>query len=150
VVETSVGLARLFLAMMTKALVEEDVPDADGKTSQRTVLKLPPALAPVKVAVLPLLKNKEELTDMANDIFNQLRPHFQVQYDDKDAIGRRYRRQDAIGTPFCVTVDFESLEDGTVTLRDRDTLKQERISIAEIPNRVRTSIGMEEMLSKLV
>ncbi|NBB88225.1 MAG: glycine--tRNA ligase [Bacteroidetes bacterium] len=150
VVETSVGLDRLFLAMMTKALVEEDVPDADGKTSQRTVLKLPPALAPVKVAVLPLLKNKEELTDLASDVFNQLRPHFQVQYDDKDAIGRRYRRQDAIGTPFCVTVDFESLEDGTVTLRDRDTLKQERIPMADIADRVRSSIGMEEMLTKLV
>src|SRR6056297_2005498 len=150
VVETSVGLDRLFLALMTKCLVEEDVPDADGESSQRVVLKLPPALAPVKVAVLPLLKNKEELTDMAQDIFNQLRPYLPVQYDEKDAIGRRYRRQDAIGTPYCVTVDFESLEDNTVTLRDRDTLDQERIAISDLLARVRSATGMEEMLKALV
>lgn len=150
VVETSVGLDRLFLALMTKCLVEEDVPDADGNTSQRVVLKLPPALAPVKVAVLPLLKNKEELTDMAQDIFNQLRPYLPVQYDEKDAIGRRYRRQDAIGTPYCVTVDFESLEDNTVTLRDRDSLDQERIAISDLLDRVRSATAMEEMLKALV
>jgi glycyl-tRNA synthetase len=150
VVETSVGLDRLFLAVMTRSLVEEEVPDAEGKTSTRVVLKLPPALAPVKVAILPLLKNKEELTDMAQSIFNKIRAFLPAQYDEKDAIGRRYRRQDAIGTPYCVTVDFESLEDNTVTLRDRDSLKQERIAVDDILDRVQRGTSMEKMLSGLI
>lgn len=150
VVETSVGLDRLFLAVMTRSLVEEEVPDAEGKTSTRVVLKLPPALAPVKVAILPLLKNKEELTEMAQSIFNKIRAFLPAQYDEKDAIGRRYRRQDAIGTPYCVTVDFESLEDNTVTLRDRDSLKQERIAVDDILERVQSGTSMEKMLSTLI
>ena len=136
VVETSVGLDRMFLSVFSNSLVMEDVPDADGKTSQRLVMKLHPALAPVKCAILPLLKNKEELTSKASEVFNKLKLHFNCQYDEKDAIGRRYRRQDAIGTPYCVTIDFDTLEDDTVTIRDRDTLEQRRIAIDEVANEV--------------
>lgn len=136
VVETSVGCDRMFLSQISQALQEENVPDAEGNNSTRIVMKLHPAIAPVKVAVLPLLKNKEELTNAATDVFNKLKKHFNCQYDEKDAIGRRYRRQDAIGTPFCVTIDFDTLEDGTVTIRDRDNLEQVRVSIDEIVKRV--------------
>ncbi len=146
VVETSVGADRMFLSLMSDALIEETVPDADGKDSTRVVLKLHPALAPIKVAVLPLLKNKEELTNAARDIFNRLKMHFMCQYDEKDAIGRRYRRQDAIGTPFCVTVDFDTLEDNTVTIRDRDTLIQERVHIDQIEQIVRQRVGVQNLL----
>lgn len=132
VIETSIGCDRMFLAMMGNALRDETVPDAQGDDATRTVLSLHPALAPVKCAVLPLLKNKEELVNAAMGIFGNLKKHFKCQYDEKDAIGRRYRRQDAIGTPYCVTVDFQTLEDQTVTLRDRDTLKQERIHVDQI------------------
>jgi glycyl-tRNA synthetase len=146
VVETSVGADRMFLSLMSDALIEETVPDADGKDSTRVVLKLHPALAPIKVAVLPLLKNKEELTNAARDIFNRLKMYFMCQYDEKDAIGRRYRRQDAIGTPFCVTIDFDTLEDNTVTIRDRDTLIQERVHIDQIEQIVRQRVGVQNLL----
>jgi len=139
----------MFLAMISEAYEEETVPDADGKDSTRTVLKLHPALAPVKCAILPLVKNKEELTDKAEAVFNELRLHFPCQYDEKDAIGRRYRRQDAIGTPYCVTIDFQTLEDNTVTIRDRDTLIQERIAIADIAAMVRDRTDLVELLRKL-
>lgn len=142
VVETSIGCDRMFLAMMSQAYTEENVPDAEGQDALRTVLKLPPALAPVKCAILPLVKNKEELTDKAREILHRLKAHFPCQYDEKDAIGRRYRRQDAIGTPYCVTVDFQTLEDNTVTLRDRDTLQQERLPIESILTRVRENTAM--------
>ncbi|MFM2267588.1 MAG: hypothetical protein RL757_1029 [Bacteroidota bacterium] len=150
VVETSVGVDRMFLALMGNALMDETVPDAQGADSTRTVLKLHPAIAPVKVAVLPLLKNKEELTTKAMEIFNTLRFVTHAQYDEKDAIGRRYRRQDAIGTPFCVTVDFQTLEDQTVTIRDRDTLKQDRVHISELENIVLSKTNMGLLLKKLV
>jgi glycyl-tRNA synthetase len=133
VVETSVGCDRMFLATLSNAFKEEAVPDAKGDDAVRTVLKLHPALAPIKCAVLPLLKNKEELTEKAKEIFNQLKVHVKCQYDEKDAIGRRYRRQDAIGTPYCVAIDFETLENNTVTIRDRDTMLQERVNIADLP-----------------
>ncbi len=149
VVETSVGCDRMFLSVLTNCLIEEMVPDAQGEEATRTVLKIHPAIAPIKCAVLPLLKNKEELTDAAEKIYNKLKLAFPCQYDEKDAIGRRYRRQDAIGTPFCVTVDFETLENNTVTLRDRDTLKQERISIDAIEARVSTLCDMKLLLEKL-
>ena len=136
VVETSIGVDRMFLAMFGNSLVREEVPDAEGKSSERIVMKLHPALAPVKCAVLPLVKNKEELTVKAREIFDQLKPHFNCQYDEKDAIGRRYRRQDAIGTPYCLTIDFETLEDGTVTIRDRDSLEQKRVAISDIQSTV--------------
>lgn len=133
VVETSVGCDRMFLATLSNAYTEEQVPDAKGEDANRTVLRLHPALAPVKCAVMPLLKNKEELTSKAREVFNQLKVHVKCQYDEKDAIGRRYRRQDAIGTPYCVAIDFETLENNTVTIRDRDTMQQERVAIADLP-----------------
>jgi glycyl-tRNA synthetase len=145
VVETSIGLDRTFLAALTNAYTEEMVPDAEGGEAQRIVLKLHPALAPVKCAVLPLVKNKEELTIKAREIFNNLKFAFPCQYDEKDAIGRRYRRQDAIGTPFCVTVDFQTLEDNTVTLRERDTLIQERVHLDLIRSLVVERIDMERL-----
>jgi len=145
VVETSIGCDRMFLAMMSNALQEEMVPDAKGNDSTRTVLKLPVALAPVKCAVLPLVKNKPELTEKARAVFNQLKYDFNCQYDEKDAIGRRYRRQDAIGTPFCVTIDFDTLEDNSVTLRDRDSLKQVRVSIDEVAGIVSKKVAMKSL-----
>ena len=109
-------------------------------------MKLHPALAPVKVAVLPLLKNREELVKASTDVFNKLKFSFQCQYDEKDAIGRRYRRQDAIGTPYCVTIDFETLENNTVTIRERDSLKQERVHIDKIEEIVRQRVDMKTLL----
>jgi glycyl-tRNA synthetase len=146
VVETSIGVDRMFLAVMSHALQEEVVPDADGKDSSRIVLKIHPALAPIKCAVLPLLKNKEELTNKARAVFNKLKFSFNCQYDEKDAIGRRYRRQDAIGTPYCITIDFDTLEDDTVTIRERDTLEQKRISINDIEKIVSEGVDMKALL----
>ncbi len=142
VVETSVGCDRMFLAILSNAYTEEVMTDADGKEDIRTVLKLHPALAPIKCAVLPLVKNKEELTGLAKKVFDQLKMEVYCQYDDKDAIGRRYRRQDAIGTPFCITIDFDSLEDHCVTIRERDSLKQERVSISELVRIVKEKTTM--------
>ncbi len=149
VVETSIGVDRLFLAVMSAAYTEESVPDADGKESSRIVLKLPAAIAPVKCAILPLVRNKEEITGLARSIYDQLKLDFQCQYDEKDTIGKRYRRQDAIGTPFCVTVDFDSLEDNMVTIRNRDTLEQDRISITEVKEYVEKRCSVIELLKSL-
>ena len=149
VVETSIGCDRMFLAVMSHALREEIVPDADGNDSTRTVLKIPAPLAPVKVAVLPLVKNKEALTARAREVFDALKVHFPCQYDEKDAVGRRYRRQDAIGTPFCVTVDFDSLDDGAATVRDRDTLEQVRLPVGEIAGHIRERVSLESLLATL-
>jgi len=146
-VETSIGCDRMFLAMMGNALQEETVPDAKGKDSTRIVLKLHPALAPVKCAVLPLVKNKEVLTDKAREIYKSLTGSFLCQYDEKDAIGRRYRRQDAIGTPYCVTVDFETLDDNMVTVRERDSLQQQRVPIDKVRGIVLEGIDMGTLLS---
>ena len=148
VVETSIGVDRMFLSVMSHALQEEVVPDADGKDSSRIVLKIHPALAPVKCAVLPLLKNKEELTSKARAVFDKLKFSFNCQYDEKDAIGRRYRRQDAIGTPYCITIDFDTLEDDTVTIRERDTLEQKRISINDIEKIVSEGVDMKTLFLK--
>ena len=147
VIETSIGCDRMFLAILSQALQEETVPDASGKESTRTVMKLHPILAPVKCAVLPLVKNKAELTEKARKIFNDIKYSFLAQYDEKDAIGRRYRRQDAIGTPFCVTVDFESLEDDMVTIRERDSLNQKRIPIAQVEEIVKNEINPKSVLA---
>ena len=147
VVETSIGCDRMFLALVSQALQEETVPDAEGKESTRIVMKIHPALAPVKVAVLPLLKNKEALTKAAKDVFDQLKLKFNCQYDEKDAIGRRYRRQDAIGTPYCVTIDFDTLEDNTVTIRDRDSLKQERVAIDQLTSIISEKIDISQVLA---
>ncbi|MCL4117422.1 UNVERIFIED_CONTAM: hypothetical protein GTU68_013041 [Idotea baltica] len=149
VVETSIGCDRMFLAILSQALQEESVPDAKGNQSSRTVLKLHPAIAPIKCAILPLVKNKPELTEKALAIFDDLKFYTQCQYDEKDAIGRRYRRQDAIGTPFCITVDFDSLEDHSVTIRDRDTLQQERVHVSKIRERIGSKITMESLLQSI-
>ena len=146
VVETSIGCDRMFLAILSQSLQEETVPDADGKESTRIVMKLHPAIAPIKCAILPLVKNKPELTERAKSIFNDIKFFTQCQYDEKDAIGRRYRRQDAIGTPFCITVDFETLEDNSVTIRERDTLKQDRVHVSRIEDVLRDQINMESLL----
>lgn len=127
VVETSLGLDRMFLAVFSKALQEEDL--GDGKS--RTVLKLPAILAPTKIAVFPLVK-KDGLPDIAEEIIDELKWDFAVAYDDKDAVGRRYRRQDAVGTPFCITVDYETKEDQSVTVRYRDSMEQKRVKITDL------------------
>ena len=149
VVETSVGCDRMFLSVLTNALVDETVPDAQGEDSQRTVLRIPPALAPVKCAVLPIVRNKEDLVDKARGVYDKLKLHFLCQYDEKDAIGRRYRRQDAIGTPYCVTVDFQTIEDDTVTIRERDSMKQERVHISEVARIVGEKVDMVKLLETL-
>ncbi len=127
VVETSIGLDRMFLAILSNAFTEETLEDG----SVREVLNFPPVLAPIKVAVLPLMK-KDGLPEKARQVFDMLKPNFMCQYDEKDAIGRRYRRQDSIGTPYCITIDHETLENDTVTIRYRDTMKQERIAVESI------------------
>jgi glycyl-tRNA synthetase len=144
VVETSIGVDRMFLAMMSNALVEEEVPGGEGT---RAVLKLHPALAPIKCAILPLKRNEERIVQVAHDIFDQLKRSFNVQYDDTGSIGKLYRRQDAIGTPFCVTVDFDTLEDQTVTLRDRDSLQQVRVPIGQLENIIREKVDMKHLLA---
>lgn len=149
VVETSVGLDRMFLAILSAGYTEETVPDAQGEDSSRVVLRIPPPLAPVKCAVLPLVRNKEDLVAKARDIFDRLKFYFQCQYDEKDAIGRRYRRQDAVGTPYCITVDFQTLQDDTVTLRERDSMQQERIPVARVVEIVREKTDMVRLLERL-
>lgn len=131
VIEPAAGLTRSLMAFLVDAYVEEEVPNAKGGTDKRTVLKLDPRLAPVKAAILPLSRN-EQLSPMARELAAELRESWNIDFDDAGAIGRRYRRQDEIGTPFCVTVDFDSLEDKAVTVRDRDTMLQQRIPIADL------------------
>ncbi|NND62873.1 MAG: glycine--tRNA ligase [Flavobacteriaceae bacterium] len=142
VVETSIGLDRMFLAILSNSLQEETLEDG----STRTVLKLPNIVAPVKAAVLPLVK-KDGLQEIAQDIIETLKWDHNVIYDEKDAVGRRYRRQDAAGTPFCITVDHQTKEDQTVTIRYRDTMKQERISISEISEKIKQSLSYKEWLA---
>jgi len=124
IMETSVGLNRLFFMFMDKAYAEETV---NGET--RTVLKFDKRLSPIKAAIFPLLKNKPELVAKAREIYDALKPEFMCEFDDSGNIGKRYRRQDEIGTPYCITVDFDSLENGDVTVRDRDTMAQDRVKI---------------------
>lgn len=127
IIETSAGVGRTFLAVLCDAYNEEKI-----NKETRIVLKLKKNLAPIKAAVFPLVKNKPELAKKAHNIFSELRNHFMCEFDDNGNIGKRYRRQDEIGTPYCVTVDYDTLEDNTVTVRDRDTMKQERIKISEL------------------
>ncbi len=132
VVEPTFGIDRMFLVALLEAYQEEDAPTSEeGVSEKRVVLRLPRHLAPMKIAILPLSK-KEELSSVAKKIANDLRSTWFVDYDETQSIGKRYRRQDEIGTPYCVTVDFDSLNDSAVTIRDRDTMKQERIAIAEL------------------
>ncbi|PPF89488.1 glycine--tRNA ligase [Subtercola sp. Z020] len=131
VIEPSFGLTRALMAFLVDAYDEEEVPNAKGGTDKRVVLHLDPRLAPVTVAVLPLSRN-EALSPLARQVADDLAGEWNIEFDDAQAIGRRYRRFDEIGTPFCVTVDFDSLEDAAVTVRDRDTMQQERVPIAEL------------------
>jgi len=131
VIEPSAGLTRSLMAFMVEAYVEDEAPNTKGGVDVRTVLKLDPRLAPVKAAVLPLSRN-EELSPKARDLAKELRQHWNIEFDDAQAIGKRYRRQDEIGTPFCLTVDFDTLSDDAVTIRERDTMIQERIAISQV------------------
>ncbi|MDG1185988.1 MAG: glycine--tRNA ligase [Schleiferiaceae bacterium] len=144
VVETSIGLDRMFLAILSNSLQTEQLEDG----SSRTVMNIPAFLAPYKVAVLPLLK-KDGLPEKARDVVNALKFDHMVQYDEKDAIGKRYRRQDAAGTPLCVTVDHQTLEDNTLTVRFRDTMKQIRIPMDELNGLVAQKVSLSEQFSKL-
>ena len=128
VIEPAAGLTRSFMAFMIDAYTEDEAPNAKGGVDIRTVLKLDPRLAPVKAAVLPLSRNAD-LSPKAKALSGELRRNWNVDFDDAGAIGRRYRRQDEIGTPYCVTVDFDTLEDDAVTVRERDSMQQERISL---------------------
>jgi glycyl-tRNA synthetase len=144
VLETSIGLDRMFLAVFSNALVEEEL---DNNTT-RTVLKLPAVLAPVKAAILPLVK-KDGLPDIAKQIVEDLKWDFNVDYDEKDAVGRRYRRQDANGTPFCITVDHDTLEDNTVTIRHRDTMEQKRVKITDLKDIIKAEVDVKHWLQKM-
>ncbi len=144
VVETSIGLDRLFLAIISNSLEEEKLEN----NSTRTVLKLPKFLAPTKLAILPLLK-KDELVKLSKKIKDDLKFDFNLVYDEKDAIGRRYRRQDAIGTPYCITIDHDSLKNETVTIRDRDSMKQDRVKIEEVKKFLNSKIDISIWLKKL-
>ena len=141
VIETSIGLDRMFLAVLSKAYKEEQLQDG----SSRTVLAIPPALAPIKAAILPLVK-KDGLPEKAREIMNTLKFDNNCMYEEKDTIGKRYRRQDAIGTPYCITVDHQTLEDNTVTIRERDSMSQERVSISELPKIIDEKVSMKHLL----
>ena len=143
VVETSVGLDRMFLAVFSKALTEETLEDG----SVRTVLRLPSVLSPIKAAVLPLIK-RDGLPEVAQKIIADLKWDFNVTYDEKDAVGRRYRRQDALGTPLCITVDHQTLEDNTVTIRHRDSMAQDRVQISELHDIISDEVSMKTWLLK--
>jgi glycyl-tRNA synthetase len=144
VLETSIGLDRMFLAVFSNSLKEEELEN----NTTRTVLKLPAVLAPVKAAILPLLK-KDGLPEVAQSIVDDLKWDFNVTYDEKDAVGRRYRRQDANGTPFCITVDHQTLEDQTVTIRHRDSMEQERVAISDLNGIIHAAVDMKTWLKKM-
>lgn len=144
VIETSIGLDRTFLALYSTAYTEEKLEGGE----ERVVLKLPAFLSPVKLAVLPLIK-KDGLPEKAREIMNSLKLDFNCQYDEKDSIGKRYRRQDAIGTPFCITIDHDTLSDNCVTIRDRDSMTQERVSIDALRSIVQNKVGFRSVLEKL-
>jgi glycyl-tRNA synthetase len=129
-------------------LVQEDL-STDEKQDSRVVLKFHPAIAPVKAAVLPLTK-KDGLPEKAREIMAKLKLDYNIQYDEKDSIGKRYRRQDAIGTPFCITVDHQTLEDNMVTIRHRDSMQQERVNISELENIIGNLVSMTNLLKELV
>ena len=144
VIETSIGVDRMFLSIMCASYCEETL--QNGET--RVVLRLPAALAPVKLAVLPLVK-KDGLPEKAREIMNELKFNFNCYYEEKDSIGKRYRRMDAIGTPYCVTIDHQTLEDGMVTLRERDTMEQRRVAIADLRSIIQDNVSITSLLKKL-
>jgi glycyl-tRNA synthetase len=139
VIEPAAGADRATLAFLLAAYDEEEVTTAGGKVEKRTVLHLDPRLAPTKVAILPLSKN-EQLTPVANEVADTLRPHFMIEVDLTGSIGKRYRRQDEVGTPLCVTVDFETIDDRAVTIRDRDTMNQDRVALDQLLSYLRDRI----------
>lgn len=141
VIETSIGLDRMFLAVFSAALQDEDL----GEGKSRTVLKIPPILSPVKAAIFPLLK-RDGLPEIAKEIMKDLQWDFNVIYDEKDAVGRRYRRQDAAGTPFCITVDHDTKEDGTVTIRHRDSMEQQRVKIEDLKAIIQKEVDFRSAL----
>jgi len=145
VLETSIGLDRMFLAVFSNALQEEVLEN----NTTRTVLKLPAVLAPTKAAILPLVRKDEALVKLSKDIIEDLKWEFNVAYDEKDAVGRRYRRQDANGTPFCITVDGESLDNNTVTIRHRDTMEQQRVKIEDLKTIIKKEVDVKEWLMKM-
>jgi glycyl-tRNA synthetase len=147
VIETSIGLDRMFLSIIAGSYTEEDL-TTDGKADSRVVMKIPPALAPVKVAVFPLVK-KDGLPEIAQKLMKDLMYRFDCRYEEKDTIGKRYRRQDAIGTPFCVTVDYDTLKDNTVTIRWRDSMKQERVAIDKVADIVSENCDINNILKRL-
>jgi glycyl-tRNA synthetase len=140
VIEPAVGVDRTALVFLLDAYKEDEAPNAKGELEKRVVLKLDKRLAPVKAAVLPLSRNAD-LSPVARDLATNLRKHWSVDFDDAGAIGRRYRRQDEIGTPFCITVDFDTLEDQAVTVRERDTMTQERISLDNVERYLNDKLG---------
>ena len=148
VVETSIGVDRMFLQIMSASYFEEEIEGSDGKKDTRVVLRLPAPLAPVKLCVMPLIK-KEGLPEKAREIIDELKFEFNCQYDEKDSIGKRYRRQDAIGTPFCVTVDHQSMEDNTVTIRYRDSMEQERVAIDQVKSIIGGQVNLRRLFEKL-
>lgn len=149
VVETSIGVDRMFLSILAGAYTEEEVPGKDNKPGDsRVLLKLPAALAPIKLAVLPLVK-KDGLPEKAKEIVSQFKFDFNCRYDEKDSIGKRYRRQDAIGTPYCITIDHQTMEDDTVTIRYRDTMEQERVQVTELYNIIAEKVNLKTLLKTL-
>ncbi len=145
VIETSIGVDRMVLQVLSAAYKEEQL--ENGET--RTVLSIPAALAPVKAAILPLVK-KDGLPELAHEIKNMLKFDYNIQYDEKDSIGKRYRRQDAIGTPLCITVDYQTLEDRTVTVRHRDSMEQQRVAIDELPALVNSEVSLHKLFQKIL
>ncbi|MBU1298176.1 MAG: glycine--tRNA ligase [Bacteroidetes bacterium] len=141
IIETSAGTSRSFMAFLVDAYAEEEAPTADGKMETRVVLKLHPRLAPTKASIFPLV-NRDGMPEIAKNIEKELRPHLRVFYDDSGAVGRRYRRQDEAGTPYCITVDSQTLQDQTVTVRDRDTMVQERVAMDKLLEYLRTKLIM--------
>ncbi|HCW06789.1 MAG TPA: glycine--tRNA ligase, partial [Cytophagales bacterium] len=148
VVETSVGLDRMFLSILSTAYKEEKVGAEGEDAGERVVLSIPPALAPYKIAVLPLVK-KDGLPEKAEEVLNMLKFDFRCYYEDKDTIGRRYRRMDAIGTPYCVTIDHQTLQDNTVTIRERDSMKQERVKMEEVKSKIQREVSIHELLKTI-
>jgi glycyl-tRNA synthetase len=142
VVETSIGLDRMFLTVLSHSFREEKLENGES----RVVLKIPAVLAPLKAAILPLTK-KDEMPEKAREIMKSLQIDFNCQYEEKDSIGKRYRRQDAIGTPYCITVDHQTLEDNTVTLRDRDTMEQERVAVEKLHSIIAKKVNIAKYLA---
>ena len=144
VIETSIGLDRMFLQILVASYTKEHT---KKENAERILMKIPTALAPVKVAVLPLVR-KDNLPEIARNIYKDLKLEFCVQYDEKDSIGRRYRRHDAIGTPYCITIDHDTLDNNTVTVRYRDSMQQKRLSIDLLKEYIAKKVSMQQLLKK--